>query len=338
MNNDDPSSSIAGHNPAGPSSSTSDPNSMHSLIGRLDAILADRRKKNRQVFAKKRGELLGDLLWNLDVLVYAELSTVYYMDCSFVRFVLRAMVQFFFLTPKPAYFPETPAKRPYIGAILGTNILCIILHSINAAPSASEATRGYLHGSIAMDFIGQKGPSSKFHLLVLDLMIVVLQIVCLSAHLIHRKLKDGLAQNSTAGARVLGPSQDVDHEERGLLRANSDTPEAIELHALNPSGAAMNRQSTTHNATHNATSPHNDEDDMDENYLPRRTDDQISDAFNSGKIVLANLNPIQTIKDQYLAFQITSLQESRESNRRMRENLVGQLLRSRPSAGRVLGE
>jgi len=44
------------------------------------AQLAEKRKKNRQVFNKKRAELLDDLLRNLDILVYAELSTIYYME------------------------------------------------------------------------------------------------------------------------------------------------------------------------------------------------------------------------------------------------------------------
>jgi len=44
------------------------------------AEVAERREKNRQMFNKKRGELLDDLLRGLDILVYAELSAVYYME------------------------------------------------------------------------------------------------------------------------------------------------------------------------------------------------------------------------------------------------------------------
>ena len=43
--------------------------------------LAEKRKKNRQMFNRKRGELLDDLTRNLDILIYAELSAVYYMEC-----------------------------------------------------------------------------------------------------------------------------------------------------------------------------------------------------------------------------------------------------------------
>lgn len=44
------------------------------------AEVAKKRKKNREMFNKKRGELLDDLLRSLDVLIYAELSAIYYME------------------------------------------------------------------------------------------------------------------------------------------------------------------------------------------------------------------------------------------------------------------
>lgn len=44
------------------------------------AELAERRKKSRQIFNRKRGERLDDLLANFDMLIYAELSVIYYME------------------------------------------------------------------------------------------------------------------------------------------------------------------------------------------------------------------------------------------------------------------
>lgn len=44
------------------------------------AQIEERRKKNREMFNKKRGQLLDDLLYNLDLLVYAQLSAIYYME------------------------------------------------------------------------------------------------------------------------------------------------------------------------------------------------------------------------------------------------------------------
>lgn len=42
--------------------------------------LAEKRKKSRQLFNRKRGERLDDLLASLDMLIYAELSIIYYME------------------------------------------------------------------------------------------------------------------------------------------------------------------------------------------------------------------------------------------------------------------
>lgn len=42
--------------------------------------IGERKKKNRENFNKRRGELLDDLIRGVDLLVYAELSTIYYME------------------------------------------------------------------------------------------------------------------------------------------------------------------------------------------------------------------------------------------------------------------
>lgn len=44
------------------------------------AEVKESRNKSRLLFNKKRGELLDDLLRNLDILIYAELSVIYYME------------------------------------------------------------------------------------------------------------------------------------------------------------------------------------------------------------------------------------------------------------------
>lgn len=42
--------------------------------------IAERRKNFRNQFNRKRGVLLEDLLRQLDILVYAELSAIYHME------------------------------------------------------------------------------------------------------------------------------------------------------------------------------------------------------------------------------------------------------------------
>ncbi|KAF2140892.1 uncharacterized protein K452DRAFT_309355 [Aplosporella prunicola CBS 121167] len=190
-------------------------------------VAAEQRKK---VKARRVGRL-DDLLRNLDILIYAELSAVYYLDCSFLRLVLRAFVQLIWLTPKPEILPDFPMNRPFIYPICGSNLICLFLHLWFPPPTAGETTKGYLHGGLLIDWIGQQGPTSKFHLLLLDLLILALQLVMLSAYLKSYKLKKNKEPTETnTGARTAGaargttaarPRQDVDSEERGILRRSS---------------------------------------------------------------------------------------------------------------------
>lgn len=250
-----------------------------------------------------------------------------YHSCSFLRFLIRAFVQFMFLTPKPAIFPEPPADRPYIGAIIGTNLLCLFLHAIYASPAAGEATRGYLHGGLAMDFIGQKGPTSKMHLLLLDLLVVLLQIIHLSAHVTRQRLKGVSVSVTTSAGREYTPAaapstQDLDSEERGVRR--SDEQQDIEMRTLDSSGVTA----TSLPADEPETTSERDNLLTSSITTAPRTDAHIFDAFNSGQIVLADLDIIKTTKEQFWAYQAAP-RESLQSSREMRANIAGQLLRWR---------
>lgn len=79
--NDEPSSSAPP-----PSSSYQRHDAPHPPELPTAAEVAEKRKKNRDIFNKKRGDLLDDLLRNLDILIYAELSTIYYMECVWTSY------------------------------------------------------------------------------------------------------------------------------------------------------------------------------------------------------------------------------------------------------------
>lgn len=138
--------------------------------------------------------------------------------------------------------PEEP--RPFLPLIGGLFAVNFLLHMLYPAPSAGEDTRGYLHGGLMIDFIGQQGPTSKWKLGGLDLCILVLQMIMVSAHVKRRELKKQLAQitageapsssgavtatsdtSDTAGdsttpaaSENAARGQDADDEERGVLR------------------------------------------------------------------------------------------------------------------------
>ena len=321
-----------------PSSSTSRPEDGQHMGAAPAAAkeVAERRKKNRQMFNKKRGELLDHLCRDLDLIIYAELSTVYYMDCSFLRFVLRAFIQFMFLTPKPAAFPQQPADTPIIGALLGTNLLCLLAHIWLNAPSAGEATRGYLHGGVAMDFIGQKGPSSKFYLVLLDLLVVSLQLVQLASNSVRKKVKEVPATASPAARNATiathnatsSATQDLDSEERGVRRSHEE--QDIEMQTLNPSGTATSGTTNATTSEAEAATESSDRDALLATTTAPRTDAHIFDAFNSGQIVVADLDLWKEIKDQFkLAMEKRSDTSSRTSSQALRAELAQRVLRMR---------
>lgn len=135
--------------------------------------------------------------------------------------------------------PDEP--RPYLPVVVGLFAVNFVLHMLYPAPSAGEDTRGYLHGGLMIDFIGQQGPTSKWKLGGLDLCILVLQMIMVSAHVKRRDLKKQLTQltsgeapsdsapstavsdhagESTASAATrenTARGQDADDEERGVL-------------------------------------------------------------------------------------------------------------------------
>lgn len=141
--------------------------------------------------------------------------------------------------------PDEP--KPFLPLLLFSFGVTFLLHLTYPAPAAGEDTRGYLHGGLMIDFIGQQGPTSKWKLGALDICILFLQLVMVSVHVKRRELKKKLAKlaaggggggatntttnratsdsatTETAAATAtvananVGRGQDADDEERGVL-------------------------------------------------------------------------------------------------------------------------
>jgi hypothetical protein len=226
--------------------------------------------------------------------------------------MLRALTQFVLLTPKPPTFVQPPDQQPFVGAVMGTNLICIALHIWLTPASGTEATRGYLHGGLAMDFIGQQGPANRFVLFLFDLLVMALQFVHLTAHISRKRLKDDAAAAAPRATPAVPPpsaGQDLDSEERGVRHSvELERQDDIEMQTLNPSGAADTSLVTGED----------DETDERDSLLssapPPRSDVHIFDAFHSGQIVLADLNIWKTIRDQFWAYQ-KSTAEQRDARR-----------------------
>jgi hypothetical protein len=123
-----------------------------------------------------------------------------------------------------------PAELPHIYTIFVPNVLCMLAHIFFALPEAGEATRGYLHGGVITDFIGQKPPTTKLAFLFLDLVVLGMQCLMLAVHQERERLKKILVpslrtlhftRRPTGPPPIPEPTQDHDAEERGVLRCEN---------------------------------------------------------------------------------------------------------------------
>ncbi|CAK7266311.1 hypothetical protein SEPCBS57363_002026 [Sporothrix epigloea] len=187
MNNNAPLG--AGPSDGGNGSASRVAGSQHTRRSRANTANRPRESRSGAVSGKvreavkKKLSFYTDMMSQLDMLVYAELCALYYLDCSFFRFFIRAVAHSFFLSPKAEDFAIVlDARRPHVFVVVASNFLSLLAHSLGALPKASEANRGYLHGGVIIDFIGQSAPKSKLSLVALDLLVFVVQCLMLAIH------------------------------------------------------------------------------------------------------------------------------------------------------------
>ena len=165
-----------------------------------------------------------------------------------------------------------------------------------APPAAGEATRGYLHGGLVIDFIGQASSVGKWRLVGLDILVLALQVLILGVTLERRGIKTiheiiaGVAQVVTENR------QDHDSEERGILRQDTDSGDDIELQDLqHPStgrtGADEDRERDELLPPDGSTEPRNRHP---------------LDPFYTGEHVVANLHILDTIRAHWQASGVSA--------------------------------
>lgn len=184
----------------------------------------------------KKLQFLMHLSLNLDALAYAELCILYYMDCSFFRLFIRWMAQTLFVSPKTED-AVIIVPNYHISAIVTPNLLCMFLHLISSPPEAGEASRGYLHGGILIDFIGQRAPSSRFTLILLDVVVLAIQCFMITVNIEKERIRNIIQPsrgNTSPRAAIVVPNtgQDHDSEERGVLRDAPGIDEANEMDGI----------------------------------------------------------------------------------------------------------
>ncbi|KAL9604844.1 MAG: hypothetical protein Q9219_000292 [cf. Caloplaca sp. 3 TL-2023] len=262
----------------------------------------DSEQHARKANKKHKTQYFDHLLRQIDIMIYCELSILYYMDCSLFSFIARALNHWFYFTPKPSLVsPVITWHRPHIVMIFALNLLSIFLHAVNTPPTAGEAVRGYLHGGLLIDFVGQKSPVSRWRLVGYDALILVLQLVMLGVAAEKKKLDaTGGASADGNGSRE-GESQDHDSEERGVRRSEEGA-EGIEMQSLHPGSRGRT----------------GGEEDGERDELlgieGSTASEHPRDEFYSGQYMLANIHIVDTIKEQWSQSYPTADGNSRDGS------------------------
>lgn len=176
------------------------------------------------------------------------------------RFILRALGQLMYLSPKDETFPFLmPASRMHVALVVLPNLWCMLVHLFAALPVGRDYHRGYMHGGMIIDFVGQKPPTYRAYYLLADLFLLALQCFMLSVHTEREKLRLSLktfkpliadAALEAATARTI---DDLDAEEQGVRSSGPSVADAagwdddIELQPLNRSSTdqRMDRADTS---------------------------------------------------------------------------------------------
>ncbi|KAF3919491.1 hypothetical protein ABW20_dc0100550 [Dactylellina cionopaga] len=240
----------------------------------------------RDQLTTKKSEWLDHMLRNLDIVTYCHFSYLYFLDISFIRFLIRAIVQIVrysrlfppthpinnLFAQRPPNFPtpQRSQKRSAVVSIFGSTLICFLFHLFSEPPSPSETTGGYLHGGMVIDFVGQEGPISRLRLIYLDLLILILQLIMLTV----KVSKQELLENSSPTRTI--PAQDLDSKERGV-------------------NAAVEADVDDDNNSELAESP---TDEPETESLRRRRPAGDSNIY-SGEIIVADLRVVQTVRSQW---------------------------------------
>ncbi|KAJ5520459.1 hypothetical protein N7463_000912 [Penicillium fimorum] len=273
---------------------------------RPTGTLSSQNARVKKVKSTAKVAFIDRLLRDLDILVYCQLSALYYMDCSIVLFALRAIVELIFFTPKAPPFEPT-RNQPFVGAIISSNLICMLFHAFLIRPEAGEETRGYLHGGLFIDFIGQ-APVSVYRLLSFDLLILLIDIIMLG--LIIERVKtngtpapaptipntDAAVNTTTDTNPVVEESQPQDHdaEERGILREEDGVETVSPAHygSDSPHSSGIDEGVEEERTTLLA-------DPADAESGSGARGEHPMDTFAAGEAVIVNVSFLGTIRDQW---------------------------------------
>ncbi|KAB8542137.1 hypothetical protein FH972_025600 [Carpinus fangiana] len=264
---------------------------------------------------RKRASLLKDLLLSLDSLILINLAATYYLDTLSLLFLFRTLAQRAMQLTAFAPLPHIPAalapmltaaldrqstsSSPQLALLTGTTILAITLHLFMAPPSAGEATRGYLHGGLFIDFVGQKAASpviSRLRLVALDVLSGGLQVIMVCVLRECRRCEVAAEADIGAAANVPGEGllgALIAGRERRMRRADTqragDNENGIELNDMGTGGRESDEEEEARRPMLEAVEGRKD-----------AADQHPLDELNSGQVVVTTLHVLDTLRNCFL--------------------------------------
>lgn len=237
---------------------------------------------------------------------------------------MRAIIQLIFFTPKAPPFDPT-RNQPFVGAIFASNLFCMTFHYFFVHPDAEESTRGYLHGGLLIDFIGQKAPVPIARLLAFDVLVMLLDLIMLGLIVERVKTTEATAAANTSGtssslsssSSTESPNatpgdrdrdQDHDFEERGVLRndRNGNNPSS---RSSATSDYEIGRDDALGSQRSRSRSPLSLNEQLERNELLAEPSENGNvsgsknhhplDMFSSGEAVVMDLGFFDVIRDQW---------------------------------------
>lgn len=226
--------------------------------------------------------------------------------CSTFRFLLRAVGQYMYLTPKDETFPFLmPAGRVHVLLVVIPNLVCMFLHLSTSIPRGPDYHRGYQHGGLIIDFVGQRPATYPVYYLLADFVILLIQCLMLSVHTQREQLRvllktfrPMLPELSDEMEATVRPAQDLDAEERGVsLHAQHVPASATNAAAVDESGGIEMRDLSNGSLE---TAEGSEQNGEAASLLQRTASEdspraQLSDVMNSGNAVLGSYCIIQSL-------------------------------------------
>ncbi len=160
---------------------------------------------HRSLSAKiTKSDHLESLLRSLDVTIFLFYGIAYLCDNATILLLLHASCQVLY------------TRSTQLTPTIVVNLISILTHFFNAQPAGSKALRGFLHGGLICDFVGELGPISRTRLLLLDTLIIGLQLGYLAVSYEVEAIK-----SIDSGDNTTIP-QDIEAEEAGIRREEQD--------------------------------------------------------------------------------------------------------------------